>query len=48
MAYTYQDLASQVLTKNGQAMTICQLWDYAISKGYQCKLESIGKPPEKS
>lgn len=48
MAYTYLDLASEVLTENGRPMTIRQIWDYAIAKGYQDKLESVGKTPEKT
>lgn len=48
MAYTYLDLVAEVLTENGKPMTIRQIWDYAIAKGYQGKLESIGKTPEKT
>ena len=48
MAYTCLDLAVEVLTENGKPMTIQQIWDNDLAKGYHGKLESIGKPPERT
>lgn len=48
MAYTYTRLMKEVLIENGKPMTIKQMWDYACEKGFDRKLDSIGKTPKKT
>ena len=44
--YSYLDLVEEVLRKEKCEMTIPEIWEYALKKGLDKKLISVGKTPK--